>query len=322
MPQSRKSQISLTDTPYYHCISRCVRRAFLCGFDALTGRSYEHRKDWVEQKLLFLSNVFSIDVCAYAVMSNHTHLVLHINQDRADSWGLKDILRQWHRAFSGTLLSQAYLNGEKLNALELEAVAKLAAVYKDRLLSISWFMRVLNESIARAANKEDECKGRFWEGRFKSQALLDEKALLACMAYVDLNPIRARAATSPETSEFTSIKLRLSKLTDNEQPNGLMPFNTGAPHRGALPFTLLDYLKLVDHTGKTILKSNTGHISCYLPNILKRLNISKQNWSVMTMHFTRLFQGAVGEEQVLSRFHANKKHKRRPNLRACRELLA
>ncbi|MGF1687419.1 transposase, partial [Photobacterium japonica] len=77
MPKARKTQVSLTDTPYYHCVSRCVRRTFLCGKDPLTGKCYEHRRTWVEQRLLFLARVFSIDICAYAVMSNYTHIVLH-----------------------------------------------------------------------------------------------------------------------------------------------------------------------------------------------------------------------------------------------------
>ena len=89
MPQPRKNQISLIDTPYYHCVSRCVRRSFLCGKDKFTGQSYEHRlgwvEGWVEERLLFLSSVFSIDICAYAVMSNHTHVVLCVDKDSADN---------------------------------------------------------------------------------------------------------------------------------------------------------------------------------------------------------------------------------------------
>mgnify|MGYP000051837369 CR=1 FL=1 len=78
MPRPRKQQISLETTPYYHCTSRCVRRGYLCGLNALTGKDYEYRRQWVEDRILFLGEVFCIDVCAYAVMSNHHHVVLHI----------------------------------------------------------------------------------------------------------------------------------------------------------------------------------------------------------------------------------------------------
>ena len=64
MPQPRKNQISLIDTPYYHCVSCFVRRSFLCGKDKFTGQSYEHRRGWVEERLLFLSSVFTIDSAA------------------------------------------------------------------------------------------------------------------------------------------------------------------------------------------------------------------------------------------------------------------
>ncbi|MCW8090322.1 transposase, partial [Alteromonas sp. ASW11-130] len=174
--------------------SRCVRRAFLCGKDDNTGKSYEHRRQWVEDRLMFLAEVFCVDVCAYAVMSNHTHVVLRINKSKAASLSVKEVIRRWHKLYKGMLLSQRYVNPAECNAMseaEVETVKTLAEVYRNRLYDISWFMRLLNEYIARKANKEDGCTGHFWEGRFKSQALMDEAAIAACMAYVDLNPVRA-----------------------------------------------------------------------------------------------------------------------------------
>ena len=87
MTKARNSLISIDATPYYHCVSRCVRRAFLCGHDNMTGKSYEHRRGWLEDKLLSLPKIFAIDIAAYAIMSNHYHVVLHINSDKAKRWG-------------------------------------------------------------------------------------------------------------------------------------------------------------------------------------------------------------------------------------------
>ena len=204
MPKPRKSQISIEATPYYHCISRCVRRAFLCGKDQVTGVDYEHRRLLIEQRILMLGQVFCIDVCAYAVMSNHYHVVLHINQKHAAQLTTREIHTRWQSLFKGNHLSARYLRGDILCDAELKVIEELADTWRLRLMDISWFMRVLNEGIAREANKEDNCTGRFWEGRFKSQALLDEQALAACMAYVDLNPVRASMAKTPEDSDHTS----------------------------------------------------------------------------------------------------------------------
>jgi len=144
-------------------------------------------------------------------MSNHYHVVLHVDKDKAFNWTMSEIISHWHQLFLGNLLSQRYEQGQTLGKSELKKLTEFTDLWRIRLMDISWFMRVLNEGIARQANEEDSCTGRFWEGRFKSQALLDEAALVSCMAYVDLNPIRACMAKTPEASDHTSIKLRVSK---------------------------------------------------------------------------------------------------------------
>ncbi|MEL4424045.1 transposase, partial [Shewanella algae] len=151
----------------------------------------------------------AIDLCAYAVMSNHLHLVLRVDLKTATEWTLEQVLQRWHLLYSGTLLSLRFLRGETLSDIEYLTLQQTTEVYRQRLMDISWFMRALNEPIARQANREDGCSGRFWEGRFKSQALLDDAAVLACMAYVDLNPIRAGIAKTPEDSDYTSIQRRI-----------------------------------------------------------------------------------------------------------------
>ncbi len=214
MTRPRSALVSLSDTPWYHVVNRCVRRAFLCGDDAATGISYEHRRGWIVQRIKQLSAVFAIDIAAYAVMSNHYHLVVRIDADRAKSWSQQEVLERWTQIFDGPMLVQQVVagKGEELDQASLLKVEEFAATYRQRLADLSWFMRVLNETIARKANAEDGVRGRFWEGRFRSQALLDEQAVVSAMAYVDLNPIRAQTADTPEDSSFTSIAERMAQL--------------------------------------------------------------------------------------------------------------
>lgn len=321
MPQSRKSQVNLAATPYYHCISRCVRRAYLCGQDKLSGRSYEHRRGWVEEKLLSLTQAFAIEVCAYAIMSNHTHVVVYVDEQTAVRWSVYDILSRWHQMFKGTYLTQAYMDGEVLTEVEYQTVKETAQIYKSRLCSISWFMRVLNEYIARKANQEDECTGRFWEGRFKSQALLDESALLACMAYVDLNPIRAGVAKTLETSAHTSIKQRIKALLKNEQPKRLRAFKDEKANEPTLDFALTDYLALVEMTSRVLIKEKQA-IPSTLSTLLERININIESWLIMSQQFTTVFHGAVGNITSLSRYCEYQNKKRRRNLSASQQLFA
>jgi hypothetical protein len=195
---------------FFHCFNRCVRRAFLCGSDSVTGRDFSHRKEWLVERLQFLANIFAIDVCAFAILANHFHAILHTLPDLIAGLSDREVATRWLALFP-----KRHRNKPQSLSLVEEDIRALAdnseriATLRRRLSSISWFMANLDEFIARAANKEDNVKGRFWESRFKCQVLLDEAALCSCMVYVDLNPIRAALAASPEDSDFTSIQQRI-----------------------------------------------------------------------------------------------------------------
>ena len=298
MTRARKQLVDLSSTPYYHCMARCVRRAFLCGEDHLTGKSFEHRKVWVVDRLKVLAGVFTIEVCAYAVMSNHYHVVLFVNKTEAEGLSTREILERWTQLFSGPLLVQRYLSGDKLSRAEYQRVQKFAEEFRSRLLDISWFMRCLNEHLAREANQEDGCRGRFWEGRFKSQALLDEAAVLTCMTYVDLNPIRAHQADKPEKFDFTSIQDRIKqwqKHNKRKQCAHLKPLKWKGVHSElAVPFSLLDYFQLVDWTGRIAKQDKKGSINSDLPPILVRLGIPLDDWLKVVQPDSNRFQRAMG----------------------------
>lgn len=305
MPRARKHLVCLSDTPYYHVSSRCVRRAFLCGVDRHTGQSYEHRRNWLEDRLRVLASLFSIELCAYAVMSNHYHLVVKLNPNEASRWSDDEVLNRWTAIFRGPLLVQRYRDGEALTPVEVDTVRSIAAVFRNRLASLSWFMKCLNEPIARKANAEDGCTGHFWEARFHSQALCSDQALLTAMAYVDLNPIRAQLAETPEQSEYTSIRARLkddgnlTMVTDavlqmlrrgelyhyNTPVRPLMRFSDEAQSTDyagktskTLPMRQTEYLKLVDATGRHLTYGKRGRIDPALEPILTRLGLSAEDW--------------------------------------------
>ena len=195
----------------YHCIQRCVRRAFLCGVDRYSGKSFKHRKAWVEQRLALLAECFAVSVHAYAVMSNHLHLVVQMAPDAVARWSNEEVATRWVQLFPPReYTDQAF--GAKRNRL-LADPDRMQAI-RSRLCDLSWLMRCLAEPIARQANREDCCKGRFWEGRFKAQRLCDERALLAAMAYVDLNPVRAGIVQGLNDSAHTSVAMRMGPGDD------------------------------------------------------------------------------------------------------------
>ena len=292
MGLARKYQICVEETPYYHVVSRCVRRAFLCGEDSMTGFSFEHRRKWIVDRMKYLTKLFSIDICSYAIMNNHYHIVLKININ--SGWSEKRTLMTWAGLFDLPLLCERYIRGERMSKPELDNVIAQADVYRKRLQSISWYMKCLNEYIAKRANIEDNCTGHFWESRFKSQALLDERALLTCMAYVDLNPIRACMAKSPETSDYTSIQERIRSKNSK-----LLSFGHGGQD---LPYSLSAYLDLVDYTGRVIVANKLGYIPPELPSILERLNLNPDTWLDELNSFKSVGMTAVGTVDQLKSF--------------------
>lgn len=288
MTRPRSTLVSLKDTPYYHCISRCVRRAFLCGQDRFTGQSFNHRKPWLVKRIRLLSSVFAIDIAAYAVMSNHYHLVLYVDQNRSQQWSDDDVIDRWLLLHKGPTLIQRYKKGESLHPAQLKKVLEIASIWRARLSNISWFMARLNEHIARKANQEDNCTGRFWEGRFKSKALLDDKALLSTMAYVDLNPIRAGIARNLKESSFTSILDRIRKLAGKKLKDKppLMAFSESkapAAPGATLPFNLKNYIELVDWTGRIVKKGKRGSIASSEPKLLNTLALTSREWEYLAL---------------------------------------
>ena len=333
MTQPRSRIVSPSRTRYYHCVSRCVRRAWLCGQDAYTRKNFDHRKPWLLQRMKLLAEVFAVHIAAYAVMSNHYHVVLYLDLEQNRSWDRDEVIRRWRRLFRGDPLARAYLRGEFTSESELGQLDVLVACWRERLCDLSWFMRCLNEYLARRANAEDDCKGRFWEGRFKCQALEDEAALLSCMAYVDLNPVRAGLCETLGESHFTSVRERLRRLAEagDERSGGgtegkgkegvstrdrpaelfpaprLMPFHARAGESraewvdkadagavAALPFCLKDYIELVDWTGRIVKTDKKGVIPAGAPPALSALRLSPKQWRMLAVDI---------QKQAMTMFH-------------------
>ena len=311
MTRARTTLVSPADTRWYHCVSRCVRQAFLCGTDKSSGRNFDHRRTWVTDRLLELSSLFAIDVAAYAVMSNHYHLVLHLAPERADAWSDDEVLLRWTSLFAGPELVRNYLSRKSVafGGAEIERVREFAAAFRARLKDLSWYLRLLNESVARQANAEDNCRGRFWEGRFKSQALLDAPALLTAMIYVDLNPVRAGMAVTPETSLHTSIHARLRDLRLAAPETLLMPFDPTGRMPRAIPFPLEDYIMLADWTGRQQRPGKRCVIAETLPPILHRVGLSEDIFLKMSGQLLKTFGSAIGKPDTMAEYCARRELK-------------
>jgi REP element-mobilizing transposase RayT len=299
MAIARRHLVDLSVTRWYHCITRCVRSAFLLG------ESPFDRKQWIEQRLQELADIFAVAVGGFTVLDNHLHLLVRLDPDVAAGWSDEEVVRRWGRLFPPRGKSRQQLPASNDWVQERLKDARWVATARARLQNLGWFMKCLKEPLSRLANKQDQTRGAFFEGRFKSIAILDEESLLATCAYIDLNPVAAGIVAVPEASPHTSIKTRVEHATEQRRTADLRAAEHGSvagsrvaggieeslwlcpiedrrrfdsKREGMLEgFSLGSYLLLVDYTGR-LFRQGKATISRELAGILARLGSSAESW--------------------------------------------
>jgi hypothetical protein len=299
MTIARAHLVDPSVTRWYHCVTRCVRRAFLLG------EGPNDRKEWIERRVQELAEVFAIAVGGFSVLDNHLHLLVRLDPDVAKGWSDEEVVRRWGRLFPPRDKSRQPLPvSNDWIEWRLKDAAWIATA-RERLQSLSWFMKCLKEPLSRLANWQDQTRGAFFEGRFKSVAILDEESLLAVCAYVDLNPVAAGIAAVPEASPYTSIKTRVEHTKERGRTEDLQAAEQGSvagscasagmeeslwlcpiedrrrldsSREGMLEgFSLGGYLLLVDYTGR-LFREGKAAISSEVSEILDRLGSSAESW--------------------------------------------
>jgi hypothetical protein len=210
---SRVELFSPDELAIVHVMNRVVRRCFLLGDDPISGKNFDHRKVWIEEEMRLQAAHFGIDLLGFAILSNHFHLILRSRPDCVAMWDDTEVARRW--LMLCPVRKNAENRAEAPNEMELNSIRndpdRLKRI-RGRLSDISWWMRLLCQRIAVRANHEDQEVGRFFQSRYRAVRLLDEQAILACAAYVDLNPIRAAMADTLESSDFTSVQRRIEAI--------------------------------------------------------------------------------------------------------------
>ena len=346
-----------------HVMNRVVRRCFLMGDDPVSGKNYDHRKHWIEDQLRRCAALFGIDLLAFAILDNHFHLVLRSRPDVVREWSDEEVARRWrllcpyrkHADGTAREPSQAEVNSITTDPDKLRET-------RQRLSDISWWMRLLCQRIAQRANKEDDATGKFWENRYRAVRLLDEEALLACSAYVDLNPIRAGLAKTVEDSDHTSAQRRIQSLATcdaNERVNSTRKSRThGEPtaaktqrpdsflspvqidelrdalgarrhkegvrcsDKGYLAMPIEGYLELLDWTARRIVPGKSGNTRAETPPIFDRLKIKPAAWQQLVTHFGQLFSQVAGQPHHVDEYRSRLRRNRFHMPASTRQLLA
>jgi hypothetical protein len=316
-----------------HIMARVVRRCFLFGNDPITNKNFDHRKIWIENQLRLQAANFGIDLISMALMSNHFHLVVRSRPDVVETWDDTEVARRWLMLCPKR--KDKDRNPMEPNNAELDSIRNSpieVTKIRTRLSDISWWMRILCQKIGTRANQDDKETGKFFQGRFKAVRLLDDEAVLACSAYVDLNPIRAGIATSIKTSDFTSAQLRFEsarttdptdptspdaflspiKLDDSKRGVGPKPSKSRrrCSDKGVLPLSSMDYLQLLDLTARMHKSDKVGFTPRGLAPLLERVGIEVADWQMLTKDFGRMFSQVAGKARTVSAMRSLKTGRR------------
>jgi len=305
----------------------------LCGEDVLSGLDLGHRRDWVRDRLEALASVFAVDVCDHAVMDNHLNVILRNRPDIVPQWSDEEVARRWLRLSRRSLELRPEPKPRRVRKLahDTEKIKEL----RFRLSNISWFMLMLNEPIARAANGEDDVSGHFFGERFGSVHLEDIEQLLLCSLYVDLNPVRAGLAKTPEDSKYTGAcdriqdrqeqvalenaakergappEFNLKELLTRKHAGWMVPLWEGgdgydgvaagrrASNKGYLPMQLDKYIQLLDEVGREFVPGKSGAIPEELPPILERLGLDRARWGEAVMKAAKRFDRIAQKAEAL-----------------------
>ena len=338
----RKDVFNRQQVGVYHVTTRCVRQAFLLGDDYQTGHSNHQRKRWIEEWFQSLTDVMLIEICAYAVMDNHTHSILRNRPDLLENMDDVEIAKRLVRLYPGFQCLQAL--PEEADAERVrELLSDLDELHRRKYLltDISIFMARWEEAVARRANKVEDKKGRFWEGRFHCQKLLDTASILAATIYVELNPLRANIVELPEYSQYTSLvkRLKLVHLASGHSMEHLMDSdkleeqailkedveNQSSPKlvtnvlvcEQFLPFGRHKYLKVLDYVSrrKRLGKSST---TATAEKLLVRLGVEPDRWRKTASTFEESYRLFAGSPELLSQTAVEKKKRCLHGMRTAR----
>ena len=304
-----------------HICARVVRRCYLLGVDPFTGKNHDHRKVWIEDQLKLLAANFGIDLLSFAILSNHFHLILRSRPDVVATWDDSEVARRWLMLCPIRKKKDRF--AEEPNEFELNSICKnpdKLATIRKRLSDVAWWMRLLCQNIGTRANHEDKQVGKFFQGRYRAVRILDEETLLACAAYVDLNPIRAAMAETLETSDHTSAQRRiqslpqsatsvpsssppvdsfLSPLTIDEKNDSIGACANKAKVRcsdkGFLSMSTMDYLELLDASSRMVRPDKIGFTPSDVAPIFERLKLDPEYWRLQIQNFGRLFANVAGK---------------------------